>query len=296
MASDTTANLDGGSTTLENTIRMLETDQDHGHQAETNSDKMRTLEIEMDDDIQDTLEADVSLDESEAEETGLIRNDYNKAHRVIRQSKICDYQKIEHSNCHVVFPRFFYNSGFGMVGPHWFGPLCILAILAVASYMFTVMGFHNCGPLTGAMSIMFTSMVAYNLLNTSLRDPGLVILKRQEPPLEEVNAEENIGSPQGEQQGTPAAPRRRRQRWCWCEVCQAHQPPDAAHCPDCNVCIRGFDHHCVWMGVCIGRDNFKQFLRFNLSWLGYLAYCIIWVSLVGPSVSSKARHAASGEA
>ena len=293
---------DGGTTRSSEAEESLTVRQTHKHDHElsdetkhddeteprSNKSNMQTLEIEMDDEIHDSLEAVLSLDDLEAEEAGLING--TKQLHVARQSQLCGYHKIEHSNCHVLLPRFFYKNGFGMVGPHWFGPLCILCILAVASYMFTSMGYDKCGPLTGVMSVMFTVMIAYNLLNTSLRDPGLVILNRQEPPLvEEASVDDQQPS------STSAAPRRVRQRWRWCDVCQAHQPPDAAHCPDCNVCIRGFDHHCVWMGVCIGRNNFKQFLRFNLSWLGYLAYCILWITLIGPLVTAKVRHAASGE-
>ena len=62
------------------------------------------------------------------------------------------------------------------------------------------------------------------------------------------------------------------------------QPPDGAHCPDCNVCVAGYDHHCVWMGTCIGKKNFKQFVRFNLSWIGYLLYAVLWITVVGPAV------------
>ncbi|GKY98934.1 hypothetical protein MPSEU_000849200 [Mayamaea pseudoterrestris] len=307
MASDLPASADGAATTAEvRTAHPPDASSDlqvmhHCDDERENNDKGSTiehLEIEMDDDLQDTLEADLSLDELEAEEAGLIQNDAGKhrhQQRLKRQAILCDYQKIEQSNCHVLFPRFFFKNGFGMVGPHWFGPACILAILVGTSTMFTSMGFHI-GPLTGITSIMFTVMTAYNLFNTSLRDPGLVILNRQEPPLEhDVAANEASRPAPVDEQAAAAAPRRKRQRWCWCEVCQAHQPPDAAHCPDCNVCIRGFDHHCVWMGTCIGRDNFKQFMRFNLSWLGYLAYCIVWISLVGPLVTSKVRHVASGD-
>jgi hypothetical protein len=63
-----------------------------------------------------------------------------------------------------------------------------------------------------------------------------------------------------------------------------YQPPGAVHCPDCNVCIQGFDHHCPWMGTCIGEKNYKAFLAFNLTWLMYLFYAIVWVLNVGAQV------------
>lgn len=66
-----------------------------------------------------------------------------------------------------------------------------------------------------------------------------------------------------------------------------YQPPDGQHCPDCNVCIEGYDHHCVWMGTCIGKKNYRQFIRFNLSWLLYLIFAISWVYVLGPAMYNK---------
>lgn len=60
-----------------------------------------------------------------------------------------------------------------------------------------------------------------------------------------------------------------------------YQPPNAVHCPECDVCVEGYDHHCPWMGTCIGSRNYTPFLVFNLTWLFYLLYAILWVSFVG---------------
>jgi len=34
------------------------------------------------------------------------------------------------------------------------------------------------------------------------------------------------------------------------------------HCDDCDVCIRGYDHHCPWTGKCIGEGNILYFYAF----------------------------------
>lgn len=43
--------------------------------------------------------------------------------------------------------------------------------------------------------------------------------------------------------------------------CYGLQKPDRCHhCSLCNVCIMGMDHHCPWVGACVGAGNRKHFL------------------------------------
>ena len=53
----------------------------------------------------------------------------------------------------------------------------------------------------------------------------------------------------------------------FCEFCKEYFPRDFYHCIDCGCCIERLDHHCPWIGRCIGAKNMKYFIRFNILWI-----------------------------
>eukprot|EP00189_Rhodosorus_marinus_P003645 CAMPEP_0113964794 /NCGR_PEP_ID=MMETSP0011_2-20120614/7362_1 /TAXON_ID=101924 /ORGANISM="Rhodosorus marinus" /LENGTH=287 /DNA_ID=CAMNT_0000977185 /DNA_START=575 /DNA_END=1438 /DNA_ORIENTATION=- /assembly_acc=CAM_ASM_000156 len=82
----------------------------------------------------------------------------------------------------------------------------------------------------------------------------------------------------------------------YCGTCQIWRPPRSSHCRICDNCVEVFDHHCTWLGNCIGSRNYGWFYLFVL-YTDLLAAFTLWGSilfLVGFSNETAAERGVSG--
>ena len=77
----------------------------------------------------------------------------------------------------------------------------------------------------------------------------------------------------------------------FCRHCEIVRTPHVEHCSMCGLCVHGIDHHCVFFGNCIARDNLSSF---HAS-IGILMVSVIYFMILQMSDSmnsvSRVHHA-----
>ena len=80
----------------------------------------------------------------------------------------------------------------------------------------------------------------------------------------------------------------------YCFSCSAYRPPRTSHCSLCDNCVERFDHHCLWLGTCIGKRNYRYFyfltLCVNLSALFQIGYSINYIVIHTKKLTNKENY------
>jgi hypothetical protein len=65
----------------------------------------------------------------------------------------------------------------------------------------------------------------------------------------------------------------------YCTLCKVIQPLISKHCRVCDKCVATFDHHCVWLGNCIGEKNRPFFFVYLLVQYIHCFSAFVYVSV-----------------
>jgi palmitoyltransferase ZDHHC9/14/18 len=128
----------------------------------------------------------------------------------------------------------------------------------------------NASPAIPVIAVILLIFVMSMLLRAAFMDPGIV---PRATIFEEIWVETR---PSDEPEPTPGTLRPppkiqsilingQEFKLKYCYTCKMFRPPRSSHCSICDNCIDRFDHHCPWVGNCVGRRNYRYFYLFLLS-------------------------------
>jgi hypothetical protein len=144
----------------------------------------------------------------------------------------------------------FDSSNFRIVlGPQWLGGLFTLFILFIAMLLGLIMVDNLGNPYK--ITLLFHSMIVAILLITLIvKDPGILQLNHSTKTTESFT------------------------QMIYCDICDIEQLNNAKHCPDCACCIEEMQHHCYYIGKCIGRKSKVVYAIFTISWISFLFFIL----------------------
>jgi len=146
-------------------------------------------------------------------------------------------RKRRYGNVYVFF--WFKGQPLITLGPHWW--LFILAwigLVGAGCFLYKALDtFNSPGLKPYVLALIIWEGFIFGL--TALKNPGIII------PNEEYE-------PDNEERRTGRV----------CQKCKIPRNHEISHCPDCNICVKGLDHHCPWTGKCIAKGNLWPFYLF----------------------------------
>jgi len=149
-----------------------------------------------------------------------------------------------------------YCSGKLIVGKKYYNMIFSMSLITVPSIAFIVLCFislsHIASAILVSLGVTITFFTNYFLIKSGTMDPGILEKDRYIRDRETIRKKNKFTlQVKGHLLGVHK-----------CVSCYILRPPRTSHCSECDNCVERFDHHCVWIGTCVGKRNHKFFYYF----------------------------------
>ncbi|KAL4494597.1 hypothetical protein ABPG72_004499 [Tetrahymena utriculariae] len=146
------------------------------------------------------------------------------------------------------------------LGPHWPLFFCAWSSFVVVDFFLIRMMWNNTDNIIWFILTLFLcSLHVLSYLYTALANPG--IAHKNDEATKNIKKIENLSYQQIEQMT--------------CKKCDILKDQLTEHCDSCDVCVRGYDHHCPWSSKCIAKGNIKPFNVFIAMTFIYMTYAVV---------------------
>ena len=141
------------------------------------------------------------------------------------------------------------------IGPHWYLTILLLFILLGFALLLYKTVFVHTSSLKIIIFFFLIFLEFYFLIKTALTHVKVVMNKNKSS-----------------------------DAYGYCNICHVYFNPDnkVEHCGYCGVCVEKMDHHCVWMGKCVAKNNTCYFYSmtgiFGVLYI-YIIYCAIYMAI-----------------
>ena len=165
-------------------------------------------------------------------------------------------------------------------GPDWPCNLCTWALILGPSLPFQVLVAWRIHLAVSLVGVALAAFALWMLAGTALSDPGY-LPKQSRAAMEAQRL-------RMEEQGLAGT-------FTVCQFCNViREQPRTSHCYDCNACVLELDHHCPWMGQCVGKYNLRYFYGFLWAITALLIFTaasfFTWCARRGLSLIFRARQ------
>lgn len=157
----------------------------------------------------------------------------------------------------------FFFRGHMICGPDPRGFLLTAFSIVLSAWIFYT--YSTDSQMVSFAAVFLAACVLGSLTMVGARDPGILPRNKNTGRLEEETASKRVIDVNGVEI---------KQKYC--NICMISRPPRSCHCTICNNCVEKFDHHCPWIGQCIGLRNYRYYIMFVFFALMFFTYILIF--------------------